>query len=99
MSRTRTCSKCGGRLQKGLCLLCPMFESGRTPGGTVTQGWPIYSDALGVHPDQVAEATERNKRHGISVSYTPDGRAVLPDPANRRKLMRLERKVDKDSFI
>jgi chloramphenicol 3-O-phosphotransferase len=48
------------------------------------------SDALAVHPDQVAEATARNRRHGISVTYDENGTAHIPDRAERKKLLRLE---------
>lgn len=48
------------------------------------------SIALAVHPDQVAEATARNKRNGVNVTYKPDGTAVIPDRAARTALMRLE---------
>lgn len=46
--------------------------------------------ALAVHPDQVAEATARNIRHGIRVTYDEEGTAHIPDRAERKKLMRLE---------
>jgi hypothetical protein len=54
------------------------------------KGWPQASVALAVHPDQVAEANERNKRHGVGVTYAADGTALVPDRAERRKLLRLE---------
>lgn len=59
--------------------------------------WPLVSDALAVHPDQIAEATTRNKRHGVSVGYLPDGRAVLPDRHERSKILRLEGFHDKSA--
>lgn len=46
--------------------------------------------ALAVHPDQVAEATARNVRHGIRVTYDQEGTAQIPDRGERRKLLRLE---------
>ena len=91
-----TCKKCGGTIHRGVCLLCPMFASGRTPGGTTTSGWPMYSEALAVDPSQVEEANARNKRHGVPVVYDPkNGKAVIPDRAARKKLLRLEGRHDK----
>ncbi len=52
--------------------------------------WPMVSEALAVHPDQVEAARARAKRHGVSVEYMADGRAVLPDRNERRRLLRLE---------
>lgn len=46
--------------------------------------------ALSVHPDQVAEATARNMRHGIRVHYDEEGTAHIPDRAERKKLLKLE---------
>lgn len=50
----------------------------------------IESDALAVHPDQIAEVVERNRKHGLHIHYLPDGRPVLEDRAQRRRLMKVE---------
>jgi hypothetical protein len=53
--------------------------------------WPMQSDALAVHPNQIQEVMERNKRHGVHVEYNPqDGRAILADRGQRRDLKRVE---------
>lgn len=52
--------------------------------------------ALAVHPDQVAEATKRNQRHGCSVTYKEDGTAVIPDRAERKKVMKLDGLHDRE---
>ena len=54
--------------------------------------WPMESDALAVHPKQIAEAMERDRRHGIKgVSYRPeDGTCILADRGARRDKMRLQ---------
>ena len=86
-----TCRKCGGTRQGGRCLLCEMFVAQAAPGGTPPSGWPLVSDALAVHPDQIEQATARNRRHGVNVTYEPaSGRAVIPDRGERRRLLRLE---------
>lgn len=58
--------------------------------------WPLVSDALGVHPDQVDEANLRNKKAGVAVEYNRKGQAVIPTRGERRKLLRLEQFHDKD---
>ena len=76
-----------------------LLAEGRAPGGTQPRGWPLTSVALAVQPDQIAEATARNKRHGCRVGYTPEGKAVIPDAGEYRRLRKLEGVFDKDSFI
>lgn len=61
-------------------------------------GWPMRSEALAVHPKQVAEANARNRRHGVNVTYDAEGFAIIPDRNERRKLLRLEGMHDKNSF-
>lgn len=56
--------------------------------------WPMTSQALAVHPEQVGEANERNRVHGVGVQYDPTGLAHIPDRAERKKLLRLEGKHD-----
>lgn len=70
-------------------------KSRAVPGGHAPGNWPKVSEALAVHPDQVAEATARNKRHGVNVPYDPEtGCAILPDRAERARLLRLENMHD-----
>lgn len=65
--------------------------------GNTSSAWPLKSDALAVHPTQIAAAMERNKKHGVTgVTYDPkDGRAIFADRGARRALMRLENVHDK----
>lgn len=59
--------------------------------------WPMKSDALACHPEQIPAMLERNKKHGVTgVTYDPvDGRAVFADRGARRMLMALEGVHDK----
>jgi hypothetical protein len=76
----------------------PESRAGDVPGGTSTKGWPMVSVALAVHPDQVAEANERNKRHGVHARYRPDGKCVIPDAADRKRLLKVEGFFDRDGY-
>ena len=51
-----------------------------TPGN-----WPMESEALGVHPSQIADATEHARSIGIPTEFTPDGLAILRDREHRRR--------------
>jgi len=50
--------------------------------------WPIYSDALAVHPLDVEEARQDSRAKGVATEFLPDGRAVLTDRGHRKKYMR-----------
>lgn len=58
--------------------------------------WPMVSDAVGVHPDQVEEANARNKKHGLATRYNEDGQAIIPSRLERKKLLQLEQFFDRD---
>lgn len=59
--------------------------------------WQDFTSiGLSVHPDQVAEATARNKKHGIRVTYDEDGTARIPDRNQRAKIMKLEGMHDQE---
>lgn len=60
------------------------------PGGHPPSCWPMTSEALACHESQVAEMNERNRAAGVGTRYTADGTAVIPDRADRRKLLKLE---------
>lgn len=66
--------------------------------GHCTGCWPMKSQALAVHPEQIAEAHERNRKAGITgVEYLKDGTAVIADRGARKNLMKLEGVVDKEA--
>lgn len=94
--RNKVCRKCGGNLYANGCRLCPMFAASKAAGGQQPSGWPMTSQALAVHPSQVAEANERNRRHGLGTRYDPaTGNAIIPDRTDRKRLLRLEGFHDK----
>ena len=62
------------------------FDAG---DGSQLTAWkrPIYSDALGVHPAQIERAMALDRAHGVSSEYLADGRMVLRNREERRKVM------------
>lgn len=61
------------------------------PSAAAPSCWPMTSEALAVHPDQVAEANARNKRHGVNATYEPGtGMCLIPDRGERKRLLKLE---------
>lgn len=71
-------------------------EQEGVPGGHPPSCWPMTSEALACHESQVAEMNERNRAAGVSTRYKEDGTAVIPDRADRRKLLKLEGYHDRD---
>lgn len=61
-------------------------------GPISTGNWnkPVLSEAMAVHPSQIAETVERNRQMGINTDYTPDGRPILKSSKEKLALMRLE---------
>jgi hypothetical protein len=47
--------------------------------------WPRESDAAGTSPSQIPEEIAYAKKHGVNVSFTPDGRVVFPDRKTERQ--------------
>lgn len=47
--------------------------------------WPLYSDAMGVHPSQISEQVAADKKAGVPINYTPDGRAIYESASQRKR--------------
>lgn len=58
--------------------------------------WPIQSNALGVHPDQVDEAKEYYAQHNVPTDFTADGQCILRDRGHRKEVLRLTGMHDND---
>lgn len=61
------------------------IEPGAPAGGQSAAGWPMYSDAAGCHPGQIAEFKQFFAGHGVSAEYTRDGRLKFDSPGDRRR--------------
>lgn len=48
--------------------------------------YPYYSDAMGVHPDQIPECRDYLSKRGVNAQFHPDGR-VLVESKGQRKAM------------
>ncbi len=83
----KKCRKC----HCGPCR-CEMFAEGRPPGlaGNTPANWPMKMESLAVHPTQVKEAMERNKKHGVHVTYDKNGTPLVADRKQRCELMKIE---------
>lgn len=69
-----------------------MFAEGSPPGlaGNTSSAWPMKMESLAVHPSQVQEAIDRNKKHGVHVAYDKHGTPLVADRKQRCELMKIE---------
>ncbi|MFA7279122.1 MAG: hypothetical protein WC100_03410 [Sterolibacterium sp.] len=51
----------------------------------VPANWPMCSDAAGVHPKQINEASAHAERIGIPTQFNSLGQAVFNSPQHRKK--------------
>lgn len=61
-------------------------------------GWPMKSDALGVHPNQRQAAYEESVRLGVPTQFDRVGRAVLTDKSHAYKFRRVLGYFDRNGF-
>lgn len=54
----------------------------------VADPWPLYSEAVGVHPEQKVEAEQAAVKAGVPTQFTEDGRAVFTSRSHRRTYLR-----------
>lgn len=68
------------------------WRNRRDPG----DGWPLHSDAMGVHVDQIPEAEAKSRTAGIPTHFDKYGRPILTCRSHRKRYMRLRGFLDRD---
>ena len=66
----------------------PVEHGGRLLEAKACDAWPMRSDALAVHPNQIEAAKARDAAHGIQTDYDHMGRPILRDRDHRRRMLR-----------
>ena len=59
--------------------------------------YPMESDALGVHPDQIAEQQKFDAAHGVAADFTKEGAVVFRDKKHRREYCRVQGVHDRNA--
>lgn len=59
-------------------------------------GWPIHSEALAVHPDQISEQKSKCEKFGVRTDFDNHGCPVFRDRGHRREYLRMEQCYDRD---
>lgn len=74
-----------------------VFPDQGLAGGDSLVGWkPLASEALAVHPRQIAEAEESARRKGVPTEFDSQGRPVFTSRSHRRQYLRAYNFHDKD---
>lgn len=76
-----------------LSIPCPdcKKKANRDYSGTKTQsttGWPLHSDAMAVHPEQIGEARADAIKRGVKTDFDSYGRPILTSRGHRRAYAR-----------
>lgn len=61
------------------------FVVGEIPSCPHSAGWPIHSDAAGVHPDDIPAAMAAARERGVPTDFDKEGRPILTGPLHRRE--------------
>lgn len=70
--------------------LADLFASGETLAAHQSSCWPMKSEAMACHPDQIPAIMERDRKAGVPTQRDRAGRPILTSRAHRRALMRVE---------
>jgi hypothetical protein len=68
-----------------------LFREGYATGGQQPSCWPMtHTRGLACHKSQVKAMNERNAKRGCSVTYAPDGKPIIPDRGEYRRVLEIE---------
>ena len=79
-SPTAVCPECGGTMG-----INPAAQHCKTP---TPGGWPLESDAAGVHPDQAREYSDYLRAQGVPTEVLPNGNPVFTSQRHRARVCR-----------
>lgn len=66
---------------------------------STSKGWPMYSNALGTHPNEVDTLKAELAKKGCGdVSFHKDGGMILDNAAQRRKILKAMGKADANGY-
>lgn len=74
-----------------------LLKTGQMLPAHTTTCWPMISEAAAIHPEQIAEATEWNKKMGDHVKYTSTGEAIFTSRRQRKEHLKNIRLRDKNA--
>ena len=78
------------------CITCEHGGQRRSKSGKA--GWPMTSEAMGTHPDNVKLSIDHFEKQGVRVEYDKTGAMVFDNAAHRRKVLRAANYTDKAGY-
>lgn len=64
---------------------------------TTNAGYPVASDACGVHPDQREDAFKESEKFGVPTQFDHEGRAVFTSRQHQNAYCRMKGFFNKDA--
>lgn len=58
-------------------------------GASIIHFKPVHSDAMAIHPEQIPQAMEHDRAHGVPTEYDGDGCPILTSPDHQRRYMNM----------
>ena len=68
--------------------LIEMVSQGKTFKAHGSKGWPMRSVALSVHPDQIPEAVEHDRRLGVPTEYHKSGDPIFENKRHKDRYLK-----------
>ena len=57
--------------------------------------WPMVSYSMGVHPDQISDQMQADKKHGVPTDYTTSGDPIYTGRGHRKRHMKAYKIFDR----
>ena len=95
--KCRACGKAPAMRLREVCGICELIETCTPPGGHAASGWPLVSRAAAVHPDEIPEAVERDRKAGVPTEYDARGNVIFRDRGHRKRYLRAHGMRDNDA--
>jgi len=64
------------------------YTAGQVGMASGCSGWPMESDSAGVHPDQVPEAMEHDRKLGVLCNYSNDGNPIFTSKGQKDRFLK-----------
>lgn len=64
------------------------YEAELAPSKQIKGAWPIHSNAMAVHPNQVRDAKEYARHRGVNVDFDGKGCPILDTPKHKEQYMK-----------
>lgn len=78
----------GTLMHKGVKLRRDIVGEHSSKGLPASKGWPMECDALSIHPSQIKEYMDFDRKMGVPVEYKSDGTVILTSKVHKDKYLK-----------